>query len=290
MNVRLIPFPKVWKILFSPFNCVSEVQAAIKKIQRKELGYECFALNRFDLAVMLTDEDAADGKALKNGTYVGTNGAKAWSPAMRKRFDTIAATLPPWTLVMSIPAWARRPEEKVAWQENDYRDLAAEIGWNVDNTVGKYVALDRLMQEELINPTRMLKKFGFKGTSQQIMFHAVGDKVKDIEDTIKMTAAKHGYPVDNIGCYLQPIERARTFYCMFDIPCDPTDADEFARVKSLFEEASAAIVDKGAFYDRPYGIWADMMYRRNATYTEYLKKLKREFDPNLIMNPGKLCF
>jgi FAD/FMN-containing dehydrogenase len=122
------------------------------------------------------------------------------------------------------------------------------------------------------------------------MFHAVGDKVKDIEDTIKMTAAKHGYPVDNIGCYLQPIERARTFYCMFDIPCDPTDADEFARVKSLFEEASAAIVDKGAFYDRPYGIWADMMYRRNATYTEYLKKLKREFDPNLIMNPGKLCF
>jgi len=32
------------------------------------------------------------------------------------------------------------------------------------------------------------------------------------------------------------------------------------------------------------------MYDRNAVYTDYLKKLKREFDPNLIMNPGKLCF
>ena len=46
----------------------------------------------------------------------------------------------------------------------------------------------------------------------------------------------------------------------------------------------------GAFFDRPYGPWADMMYRRNATYTEYLKKIKKDLDPNNIMNPGKLCF
>jgi len=290
MNIRLIPYPKVWKVFFSPFKCVSEVQTAIKKIQRKELGYECFALNRFDLAVILTDEDAADAKAMKAGAYVGTNGAKPWSAAMRKRFETAYSALPPWTLVMSIPAWARRPEEKVAWQETDYRDLAADSGWDVFNTVGSYAGLDRLMMEEMISPWRMQKKFGFKGTSQQLMFHAVGDKIEGIKNTIKELAAKHGYPVENIGGYIQPIERARSFYCMFDLPCDPTDADEVARVKALFNEASAAIVDKGAFYDRPYGIWAELMYRRNAVYTDYLKKLKREFDPNLIMNPGKLCF
>jgi FAD/FMN-containing dehydrogenase len=290
MNVRLIPYPKVWKVFFSPFNRVSQLQAAIKKIQRKELGYECFALNRFDLAVMLTDEDAADGKALKAGTYVGVNGAKPWSTAMRKRFETVYAALPPWTLVMSIPAWARRPEEKVAWQETDYRDLAAEGGWDVFNTVGSIPNLDKLLMEEMTSPWRLQKKFGFKGTSQQLMFHALGEKIEGIENTIKELAVKHGYAADHIGGYIQPIERARSFYCIFDLPCDPTNADEVVRGKSLFNEASAAIVDKGAFYDRPYGIWAELMYHRNAVYTDYLKKLKREFDPNLIMNPGKLCF
>ncbi|MCX8126980.1 MAG: hypothetical protein N3E40_07605, partial [Dehalococcoidia bacterium] len=93
-----------------------------------------------------------------------------------------------------------------------------------------------------------------------------------------------------IGAYVQPIERARSFYCVFDLPCDPADQDEVARVRELFNKVSAAIVDKGAFYDRPYGIWAELMYSRNAVYTDYLKKLKRELDPNLIMNPGKLCF
>ena len=62
------------------------------------------------------------------------------------------------------------------------------------------------------------------------------------------------------------------------------------RVKALFNEASEAIINAGAFFDRPYGPWADMMYRRNATYAEYLRKIKAQLDPNNILNPGKLCF
>jgi FAD/FMN-containing dehydrogenase len=32
------------------------------------------------------------------------------------------------------------------------------------------------------------------------------------------------------------------------------------------------------------------MYGRAATYSQMLKKLKAETDPNNILNPGKLCF
>jgi len=46
----------------------------------------------------------------------------------------------------------------------------------------------------------------------------------------------------------------------------------------------------GAFFDRPYGDWAEMMYKRTGTYTKKLKELKDEIDPHHIMNPGKLCF
>ena len=133
-------------------------------------------------------------------------------------------------------------------------------------------------------------KFGFKGSSQSLMFHCVGNKIKDVEDAIKQIAAKYRYSPDDIGAYVQPVERARSFYCMYDIHCDQTDAAEVERIKAFYNEVSEAIAAKGAFYDRPYGVWANIMYRRNGVYAEYLKKLKRDLDPNLILNPGKLCF
>ncbi|GAG46895.1 unnamed protein product, partial [marine sediment metagenome] len=42
--------------------------------------------------------------------------------------------------------------------------------------------------------------------------------------------------------------------------------------------------------NRPYGPIVDELSRRNGDYTTTLKKLKKLFDPNQILNPGNLCF
>jgi FAD/FMN-containing dehydrogenase len=52
---------------------------------------------------------------------------------------------------------------------------------------------------------------------------------------------------------------------------------------------SEKLINDGAFFSRPYGPWADMVYCRTTTYTAKLKELKQIFDPNNILNPGKLC-
>ena len=49
-------------------------------------------------------------------------------------------------------------------------------------------------------------------------------------------------------------------------------------------------MDDGAFFSRPYGENARMIMNRDAATVEVLKKLKQIFDPNDVMNPGKLCF
>jgi FAD/FMN-containing dehydrogenase len=47
---------------------------------------------------------------------------------------------------------------------------------------------------------------------------------------------------------------------------------------------------EGAFFSRPYGDLANMVYDKAASYTMALKRTKKVFDPKNVMNPGNLCF
>ena len=290
INLRFIPLPKAQKVFFSAFDNVSDVISAMRHIQRKEVGFECFALNNFDLATLVVDEEPADTKRLKNGTYIGNTGAKPWSSAQRQRLEALRRVLPPWTLVVTIVGWARLPEEKVRYQEVDLRNLAAEAGFELKPSVGGVTGLARIIEEEMLLPWRMQKRFGYRGSCHGLMFHATRSAIPTIEDALYQVAAKYHYPPDDIGAYVQPVERARSFCCVYDLHCDPTNDSEVQRAKALFNEASEVLINVGAFFDRPYGPWAEIMYRRSGTYTEYLKKIKAQLDPNNIMNPGKLCF
>ena len=86
------------------------------------------------------------------------------------------------------------------------------------------------------------------------------------------------------------MERARAIHCEFDLHCNITDTNERKEIESLWLKASSELINSGAYFDRPYGPWANMMYSRAANYTQMLRKLKNETDPNNILNPGKLCF
>ena len=193
-------------------------------------------------------------------------------------------------MVVSAVGFARFPEEKVEFQELDLRDLAAASGFELKPSVGGITGLGRIMAEEMLLPWRMQKRFGYKGSTQGLMFYATGDSIALIEDALGQLAAKYHYSAADIGAYVQPVERARSYYCVFDLHCDLADDNDVEKVSALFDEASELLINLGAFFDRPYGPWAEMMYRRNGNYAEYLKKIKAQLDPNNIMNPGKLCF
>ena len=88
-----------------------------------------------------------------------------------------------------------------------------------------------------------------------------------------------------------PVERARSCYCEFDFHCDRDDPDEVQRVNRLWLAANELCTGMGAVLDKPYGACAEMVYRRyDPSYVALLRSLKKELDPNNIMNPGQLCF
>jgi FAD/FMN-containing dehydrogenase len=59
-------------------------------------------------------------------------------------------------------------------------------------------------------------------------------------------------------------------------------------VREFYLTASEALITEGAFFHRPYGPWAEMVFSRTGNVSAVMKKMKEILDPNRVLNPGKL--
>ena len=131
----------------------------------------------------------------------------------------------------------------------------------------------------------------YLGGCQDIFFITTLDKTPKFVEILKTTAEELQYPFENIGIYIQPLVQGCNCHCEFDIYYNPSNAEEKQNAKALFEKASIALMENGAFFSRPYGFWADEMYKRiSPQVVNALQKVKSIFDPNNILHRGALCF
>jgi FAD/FMN-containing dehydrogenase len=143
----------------------------------------------------------------------------------------------------------------------------------------------------VLNPSREpYWKLGYKGGCQDFFFLTTLDKTPGFVRAMYSVAEEHGYPVSEIGVYIQPVQQGAGCHCEFNLPYDLDNPGEVTRMRELYTKASEALLKQGAYFSRPYGIWANMAYNRDAQTMILLKKIKGIFDPNNVMNPGKLCF
>ncbi len=266
-NLKAEFLPTMDRLFFIPFERVEDVAEPVYRIQRRMLGNECFVLNSFNLAAILAED---------------------WPD----EFNTLRESLPPWTIIQCLSGLHRLPEEKIAYEERALMEVASELHFEPQRTVGGVPGLEARILKILRKPWAGdgYWKFRYKGASHDIFFHTTLERVAEFTGAMEGVAAKHGYLTRDIGVYLQPLERGRMCFCQYSFHCDPDDAREVERVRSLYLEASERAISMGGLFTTPYGPWADMVYSRAATYTSVLKIVKSAFDPNNILNPGKLCF
>ena len=197
--------------------------------------------------------------------------------------------LPPWILVLGLTGRDVLAQERVEFLENDIRDIAHQFGVRLESAVPG--ATGEQVAEAVLNPSKEpYWKLRNKGGCQDIFFLTTLNKVPDFLITMNSLAEAFKYPPSDVGIYLQPTHLGTSCHVEFSLPFDPGSESETATVQGLFTRASVELSKQGAFFSRPYGIWADMAYGRNAEHTSLSRKLKGLFDPNNVLNPGKLCF
>jgi FAD/FMN-containing dehydrogenase len=276
MGIKITPFAKERKLYFITFDKLSDAIEPLKNIQRREIGMECFLLNRFNLAALLSEE------------WEIPESFPA-APKSSESFEDFKKLLPPWVMTICIKGSPRKPEGKIAYEEDALREVCNSLTIELKDSLPQVGGCDRLLLDELIHPWGILKKYNYRGSVHDLNFKSPLNRINHMEELIKKVCDAGGYDRTAIGAYLLPLERGRAVHCEFDLHCNLGDGEETDSVKGLWLKASEALMNEGAFFDRPYGAWAEMVYQRCEVYARKLKELKAELDPQGILNPGKLC-
>ncbi len=265
------------KFFFIPFEYLDELPEPIKKIQRKEIGWECMGLNRFNLASILNNDwhipDSFPAEVVHSSN-----------------FENLKASLPPWTLVIGISGLPHLAEEWVRIQEEALLEVCSSMGLKPERSLTGFPDLETVFLKESLRPFGILKKFNYKGAVHDLSFKTHLKKIPEMEAALISSANDSGYIPDDIGGYFTVIERGRSVHCEFDLHASPEPSEKKEKVNAFWETAGKALLDRGVLFDRPYGAWAEMVYAQAPGYHKKLSQLKSEMDPQGILNPGRLCF
>lgn len=255
--------PDTRKMLYVQSENLEEIFGFAYVLLKRRFGDELFIVNDLNLASLLRDSQAD--------------------------IDKLRKSIPTWTLIIGLGGRGTFGKDKIEFLVDELTDIAKEQGIKLLSEI-KNVSNDdviKLFQNCTDNPWRSR----YLGGSQDIFFITTLDKTPQFIDSFKKKVESTRYFIDHFGIYIQPLVQGCNCHCEFNIYYDPADNNSRENVKTLFKDASIALMEKGAFFSRPYGLWADEVYKRvSPTVVESLQKVKAIFDPKNILNRGALCF
>ncbi|MCX5866957.1 MAG: FAD-binding oxidoreductase [Proteobacteria bacterium] len=262
-SIKCELYPVIDKLYFLSDTRLERLIEVAYRLIRLDLGDEVFLLNNFTLASLLAPN--------------------------REGIDKLVRTLPPWILVFTVCGYNRHPEEKVDYQEKDLFEITQKEGLTPGQSLGEVKAevLLRVIRNASPEPYWKLR---YGGENYELFFITTLNRVESFIPALREMAVQENYPASQIGIYIQPVVQGTSCHLGFDFPCPQGDAREKARIRGLIEKASLAFQKQGAFFSRPYGSWAQMVYSQNTEFVNAMKRVKGVFDPKNILNPGKLCF
>ena len=203
--------------------------------------------------------------------------------------DGLREALPRWTLFYCLAGYDICPQERIAYQEKDIADIAKVIGVTPTPEAVSGVGAKELLRLTKRPSTDPYWKLRYRGGCQELFFISSFRDIPGHIETMYEAAARSECPAPT-GIYIQPVNQGHGYHVEFHLAYDPTEPNEGRHVRGLYLSASEALMNRGAFFSRPYDLLVDMVLNRDGATLAALRKVKDIFDPNHVLNPGKLCF
>ena len=257
-SIKCELIPSAHRYVFVPGERLEDLVAFCYKLERIRLGDEVMVVNAAQFSMMLGDRERR-------------------------------AHLPPWTVIIGLAGAALFPEERIKVQELDLGRVVQQCGLTLSNGLSNVRSAEVAHAVEACSAEPYFK-FKPRGGCEDVFFLTTLDKTPAFVSEVFAIAQRLQYATGDIGVYIQPQHHGVSQHVEFNFPYDPADREASARVRQLYDEASRALISTGAYFSRPYGSWAQLVYSRDVNATHVLRTVKRIVDPKNVLNPGKLCF
>ena len=222
---------------------------------RKRIPDECVILNRENFAAAFA-YDAAEENVLR--------------------------ACAPWVMLCRVCGYDRYPEERLAIYEGYVRDVCAEAGLSAETECALLPKLAQRIEAMLTDCDRRPDSWKLRlGAQRELLMLSAPSKTAGLLKLIQENLPEAGLTV-------QPQVQGRAFRIECDLRFADLPEESEKRENELFALAER-LAAAGAYFDRPYGRLTELVYGEPLS-VEAMRRIKKIFDPDGILNPGKLCF
>ncbi|MEI6127470.1 MAG: FAD-binding oxidoreductase [Pseudomonadota bacterium] len=229
------------------------------------------------LSTTLMHQEANDEYFVTNAAYFACLFAND-----NAEIASLKKSLPPWLAVIGISG---NDEAEVAYKQLDIKDALDRFGLKGDTALPGMADLQSRLVREIDHPRGMLNQRRYKGGCSYIACMVSNAQLNPLYNLTLQHAQRQGEAPAELGWMIMPLNFGGSYYFEPNLYYSPEDG----RAKELFLNISKALIHAGAFFPRPYPLWAEEVYFRIGSYHRKIKMCKQLFDPNNIMNPGKLA-
>jgi FAD/FMN-containing dehydrogenase len=233
----------------------------IYEVQRQWLGEHSFVLNRTAAAMLMSAQ--------------GSGG-----------FEAMRDSLPRYVCLQHIAGFERMPAKRVKYQRQDIESMAKKNKLTMTTSLGPIAA--RALLDIATRPCGEIDwRHRLRGHCLSLFFLTTLDKVPRFVDTFADLSRHHAVEEGAIGVYIQPVVQNHACHVELMCPFQPGVPGDVEIMRQLEKASVMRLAADGAFFSRPYGSAAGVVFEQNPLNYEVLKKVKGIFDPNRILNNGK---
>ena len=253
--------PTLQKTLLIGCERLEELLPFVYSVQRGLLGEQTFILDRTAAAMVFANDDT-------------------------KPFDSLRSTLPAYLCLQTIAGFERLPKERLAYQSKDVDRFTGQFSLQLEEQIGSLAAVDLFVR--VTQPCGEIDwRDRLRGKSLSIFFLSTLDRMPALHKVLVDTVLEYGIPEAETGTYIQPIIQNHACQMEFILPFDPNSEAEVDQVKQFERQSVIRLMKAGAFFSRPYGSAAELVWAQNPANYQLVKTVKGLFDPKRVLQRGK---